>query len=86
MNKLSEAAFGLAIACIVVANVVGNAMSRLVQARTGRTYWPPAANRRLSIDYKEHFGPDRNYICYVTVHFAAVAFITIAAIVAALSS
>jgi hypothetical protein len=80
MPKVGLAAFILAITCMAVANMAGQRMSRLAQEKTGGSYWPPAANRVLARDYREHFGPDRNYVVYGLSHshFASLAFVVLA--------
>ena len=64
MDMVVEAAVVLGFACIAVASMLGITMSRLVQSKTGRTYWPLATNGRLASDYKKHIGADRNYVIY----------------------
>jgi len=86
MNRVGEAAIILAIACIGVANMIGSTMSRLAQQKTGHSYWPPAANTRLARDYREHLGPDRNYVYYGILHFATLGLMLLAVVVSALSS
>jgi hypothetical protein len=83
MPQFGIAALILALTCIGVANMVGHTMSREVSARNGQSYWPPAANTRLARDYRQQFGPDRNYVVYGLSHFASLALFALAAISAA---
>jgi hypothetical protein len=84
MKTVGEVALVVAIACIAVANMVGNAMTRLVYNKTGKEYWPPAVNARLARDYRENFGADRNYVYYGIMHFASLISVVVAVFVLAI--
>lgn len=85
MLRISQAMMIAALSCLAISYLAGTTMGRLLKSKTGRSYWPPTPNRKLAADYKAHYGPDRNYVAYGILTFAALAFVLISAIAASWS-
>lgn len=82
MIRIAGSAMIAAIACVVIARMVGTTMARLLYHRSGVAYRP--VGRKIAVAYKAQFGPDRNYVLYGICTYATFGFLVIAALFAML--